>query len=121
MARREGEDLLTYVHFGTGNYHPVTAKIYTDLSFFTADPHLGADAARLFNYLTGYAEPAYLDRLVISPAGMRDAVLSLIEQEITHAKAGRSGAIWPKMNSLFDSPIIDSLHHPSNALGNIIS
>ncbi|MFP6746496.1 MAG: RNA degradosome polyphosphate kinase [Alphaproteobacteria bacterium] len=115
VARREGEDLLTYVHFGTGHYHPVTAKIYTDLSFFTADPDLGADAARLFNYLTGYAEPAYFDRLVISPAGMRDAVLSLIEQEITHVKAGRPGAIWAKMNSLVDSQIIDALYDASNA------
>ena len=114
VARREGEDLLTYVHFGTGNYHPVTAKIYTDLSFFTADPDLGADAARLFNYLTGYAEPAYFDRLVISPVGLRNAVLSLIEQEISHVKAGRPGAIWAKMNSLVDSQIIDALYDASN-------
>jgi len=93
----------------------VTARSYTDLSFFTADPDLGADAARLFNYLTGYAAPAYFDRLVISPSGLRDAVLSLIEQEILHVKAGRPGAIWAKLNSLVDSQIIDALYSASNA------
>ncbi len=115
VARREGDELLTYVHFGTGNYHPVTAKIYTDLSFFTADPELGADAAVLFNYLTGYAQPDHFERLVISPMGMRDSILSLIEQEINHVKAGRTGAIWAKLNSLVDSQIIDALYGASNA------
>ena len=94
---------------------PVTAKIYTDLSFFTADPQLGGDAAVLFNYLTGYAQPDHFERLVISPMGMRDSILSLIEQEINHVKAGRTGAIWAKLNSLVDSQIIDALYEASNA------
>src|SRR4029450_11760699 len=92
-VRREEKGYRTYCHFGTGNYHPVTARIYTDLSFFTADPRVGRDAAQLFNYITGYVEPQNLEMLVMSPHDMRDSLTRLIDQEIAHARAGRSGAV----------------------------
>ncbi|MEO7654718.1 MAG: RNA degradosome polyphosphate kinase [Sphingomicrobium sp.] len=115
VVRREEKGFRTYCHFGTGNYHPVTARIYTDLSYFTADNRLGREAAKLFNYITGYLEPRNLRQLVISPPAMRKELLRLIDVEIEAAKAGRPSGIWAKMNSLVDPPIIDKLYEASSA------
>ncbi len=115
VARREGEAIRTYVHFGTGNYHPVTAKIYTDISFFSCDPALGRDATRLFNYMTGYATPKAMEKLAFAPLTLRQKLLKLIDGEITHAKAGRPAGIWAKLNSLVDPQIIDALYKASQA------
>jgi polyphosphate kinase len=115
VVRREEKGFRTYCHFGTGNYHPVTARIYTDLSYFTANSQLGRDAAKLFNYITGYLEPRNLKQLVISPAQMRPELIKLIDSEIASARAGKPSGIWAKMNSLVDLAIIDKLYEASAA------
>ena len=115
VVRKEQEGYRTYCHFGTGNYHPITAKIYTDLSFFTADPRAARDAAQLFNYITGYVEPKALELISMSPRDMRKDLMALIDQEIANERAGKPGMIWAKMNSLVDPALIEKLYQASNA------
>jgi polyphosphate kinase len=115
VVRQEGEELRSYAHFGTGNYHPITARIYTDLSYFTSEPALTHDASLLFNYITGYAKPDAMAKLIYSPDMMQPKLLELIDAEIAHAEAGRPAAIWAKLNSLVDPKIIEALYRASGA------
>ncbi len=115
VVRREGEGYRSYCHFGTGNYHPVTARVYTDLSFFTADPALARDAGKLFNFVTGYVDPQDPEQLAISPLNMRETLYELIDAEIAHAKAGRPATIWAKLNALTEKGMIDRLYAAGRA------
>jgi len=115
VVRREAGELRSYAHFGTGNYHPITARIYTDLSFFTCEPVLCRDAAHLFNYMTGYSRPEPMQKLVAAPLDLRETLIQFIADEIAHAKAGKPAQVWAKLNSLVDAEMIDALYRASQA------
>ncbi|MEM9879939.1 MAG: RNA degradosome polyphosphate kinase [Pseudomonadota bacterium] len=115
VIRREASGLRTYMHFGTGNYHPITAKVYTDLSYFTVSPKLALETSQVFNYITGYIKPAELSTLGMSPFNIRSKLIGLIDVEIANARDGKPAAIWAKMNSLVDREIIQKLYDASEA------
>jgi len=115
VVRREGKKLVTYTHYGTGNYHPITARIYTDLSFFTCDAALGRDTTKVFNYLSGYAKPEVLENLAISPLNLKSALISRIDKEAGFATQGRPAEIWAKLNAIIDADVIDALYRASQA------
>ena len=115
VVRREGDRLVTYTHFGTGNYHPITARIYTDLSLFTCDDALGRDATKVFNYVGGYAEPEGLENLRISPLNLKSTIIENLRAEAEHARAGKPAMVWAKMNSLIEPDVIDALYEASRA------
>jgi len=115
VVRREGDKLVTYTHFGTGNYHPITARIYTDLSLFTCDDALGRDATKVFNYIGGNAEPEGLEILAISPLSLKDRIIDGLKAEADHARAGKPAVVWAKMNSIIEPDVIDALYDASQA------
>ena len=115
VVRKEGDKLVTYTHYGTGNYHPITARIYTDLSLFTCDDALGRDATKVFNYVGGYAEPDALENLSISPLTMKSTIIERLEAEAEFARAGKPAMVWAKMNSLIEPDVIDALYAASQA------
>jgi polyphosphate kinase len=115
VVRREGDELRTYTHLGTGNYHAQNAKIYTDLALFTADPAMGRDVGKLFNYVTSYSQPRDLEKLIIAPIMLRESIIGLIQHEMDIAAAGGQGVIWIKLNALVDAQIIEKLYEASQA------